>query len=133
MLLIAILAVVASLTTAASPAFAQSPTASPAPAQSLTATVLPTVCQESVCLTVTVESPTEVYLMARARHAGSNCGRFAATLEAAGQVIHAGSNISCGSPPLWCSGRIEKPAGSGWVWVRFISNPPTAGEPVVFF
>ena len=122
MLLIAVLAVLASLTTAASPALALSPTA----------TVLPTACQERVCLTVIVESQTEVYLMARAHNPGSNCGRFEASLEAAGRTIQAASNTSCGAPPLWCSSLI-KPAGPGWVRVRFVSNPATPGEPTVFF
>ena len=85
MLLIAVLAALASLTTAASPALAQSSAA----------TVLPTVCQERVCLTVTVESATEVYLMAKVHNPGSNCGRFEASLEAAGQTILAVSNFSC--------------------------------------
>ena len=122
MLLIAVLAVLASLTTAASPALAQSSAA----------TVLPTVCQERVCLTVTVESATEVYLMARVNVSAARCGHFAASLMAAGRTIQAASNSTCAAPPLWCT-RLIKPAGPGSVRVWFVSEPETPGEPVVFF
>jgi hypothetical protein len=122
MLLIAVLAVLASLVPAASPAFAESQTA----------TVLPTVCQERVCLTVTVESSTDLYLMARVDHPITSCGHFEATLSVAGRFIQAASTISCIVPPFWCTG-VNKPAGSGWVKVKFVSEPATPGEPVVFF
>jgi len=121
MLLIAALAALASLMPA-----------SPALAESSAATALPMVCQERVCLSVTVESPTHLYINARVSHPAAACGHFEATVLVAGRVIHAVSNTSCIVPPFWCQG-INKPAGSGSVRVRFISNPPTAGEPVVYF
>jgi len=118
-LLIPIVAALAALAPAASPALASGPPVEPT-------------CVQQVCLVVTVESSNEIYIAARAKVPSGACGHFQATVAVANDVLRASSDVQCGVGPTWYSG-IFVPASSGTVKVRFISTPETFGEPLVHF
>jgi hypothetical protein len=122
MLLIAVLAVLASLMPAPSPALAQSQP--PTVAQD---------CDRAVCLTVSVESGTELYIDASARLPSVSCGHFEAAVTGPNYLVHARSATICMTGPVWYSGLNVPTTNSMTVSVRFVSDPPTLGEPLVRF
>jgi hypothetical protein len=122
-LLIPIVAVLATLMPAASPALAQSPTDPMEHA----------VCDQQVCASVTVESSTEIYIRARANVPAGTCGHFDATVAVSNDLIHTSSATICMTGPTWYSGVDVPASGPGTVKVWFVSSPETLGEPIVHF
>lgn len=120
-LLIPVVAVLASLMPAASPALAQS-----------SADVLErSACDLAVCVSVGVESRTELYVKAGANVPAGTCGHFEATVSNSSFLVRTTSATLCLTAPTWYSGVMVPTTNAVTVTVRFISDPPTLGAPLV--
>ena len=118
MLLIAVLAVLASLMPAASPALAAD---------------IPPVgaCDQAVCLTVGVVSPTDLNISVGVQVPAGTCGHFQATVTGSNWVVRTRSATTCLTAPTWWSGVTVPTTNHVTVTARFISVPATPGAPSV--
>jgi hypothetical protein len=122
MLLIAALAVLSSLMPGASPALAQSSGDIPPVGA----------CDQAVCMTVSVVSPTQLDISAGAELPAGTCGHFQATVTGSNWVVRARSAATCLTAPTWWSGVTVPTTNHVTVTVKFISDTATLGAPTVY-
>jgi hypothetical protein len=110
------------------------PASSPAFAQEVPPAVTLSSCDRQVCEAVTLVSPTDLHIAAHANPPAGACGHFEATTTTPTDVVHAVSAGTCSAKPTWWTETmLPRSSASALVRVRFVSEPATAGEPLVTF